>query len=174
VDTLDSNSFPRQGIFATAEWTGSRTGLLAADADFDQMRLQTAYAKTWGRHTLLTTMRYDATVSGEAPVYGLFRFGGFLELSGLNHNELTGKYVTQLGTSYYRRIGNLALFPAFAGISVEVGNAWGGRQDISLQDSIWGGSIWAGVDTPVGPVYLGVGTAEGGDQAFYVFLGRLF
>ena len=79
-----------------------------------------------------------------------------------------------MGTGYYRRIGDLALFPAFAGFTVEVGNVWDDRSDISLGNSIWGGSLWAGVDTPVGPVYVGYGTAEGGTDAFYVFLGSIF
>jgi NTE family protein len=108
------------------------------------------------------------------PVSGLFSFGGFLDLSGLHRNELSGKYVTRIGTSYYRRIGDLALFPAFAGISIELGNAWQSRDDISVEDSVFGGSIWAGVDTPVGPIYLSYGLAEGGDNAFYVVMGRIF
>jgi NTE family protein len=45
---------------------------------------------------------------------------------------------------------------------------------MSLDDTIFGASLWAGVSTPVGPVYVGVGRAEGGDHAFYVFLGRVF
>ncbi len=95
-------------------------------------------------------------------------------MSGLHAHELTGQHVTRFGASYYRRIGDLALFPAFVGVSAEVGNAWSSRSDISLDDSIWGGSVWAGVDTPAGPVFVGYGSAEGGDHAFYLFLGRLF
>jgi NTE family protein len=46
--------------------------------------------------------------------------------------------------------------------------------DISVNRSILGGSLWAGVDTPVGPIYMGYGMAEGGETAFYVVLGRVF
>jgi NTE family protein len=122
----------------------------------------------------LTSLRYDATVSGTAPVDGLFRMGGFFDLSGINRNELAGQYAVRLGAAYYRRIGNLALFPAFAGVTVEVGNVWQSRSDISLRGSIVGGSFWAGVSTPVGPVYVGYGRAEGGLDAFYIALGRVF
>src|SRR5690606_20220468 len=133
-----------------------------------------AHAKTWGRHTLLTTLRYDATISGEAPVSRLFRMGGAFDMSGLNRGQLLGQHAARIGASYYRRIGDLALFPAFAGFSLEVGNVWQSRSDISLNDSLVGGSFWAGVSTPVGPVYVGYGRAEGGEDAFYVFLGRIF
>jgi NTE family protein len=34
--------------------------------------------------------------------------------------------------------------------------------------------LWTGVDTPIGPIYLGYGFAEGGENAFYVALGRVF
>lgn len=174
VDTLDDISFPVEGSFAAVEWRGSNSSVLSADGDYDQLLLQWAHARTWGRHTLLSTIRYDTTISGQTPIYGLFSLGGFRDLSGLHADEITGQHVTRLGASYYRRISDLALFPAFVGFSAEVGNAWSSRSDISLNHSIWGGSIWAGVDTPVGPVFLAYGSSEGGDDAVYVFLGHLF
>ena len=174
VDTMDSVSFPRRGSLATLEYRASRQQLLAADADFDQVLLSAAHANTWGRYTLLTTLRYDATVSGEAAASRLFRMGGFFDISGINRNQLSGQHAARVGASYYRRIGDLALFPAFAGMSFELGNVWAKRSDISASDSIFGGSFWAGVSTPVGPVYVGYGRAEGGEDAFYVVLGRVF
>jgi NTE family protein len=174
VDTMDSIAFPREGSQLSLEWRASRQRLLDADADFDQLLLSASYAKTWGRHTVLTTLRYDATVSGTAADSRLFRMGGFFDISGLNRNQLSGQHASRLGAAYYRRIGDFALFPAFAGASMELGNAWESREDISSRDAILGGSFWAGVDTPVGPVYIGYGRAEGGEDAFYVSLGRVF
>jgi NTE family protein len=174
IDTMDTVSFPREGSLATLEWRASRQRLLQADADFDQMLFSGAHATTWGRHTVLTTLRYDATISGEAADSRLFRMGGLFDISGLNRNQLSGQHAARLGAAYYRRIGDLALFPAFAGMSLELGNVWESRSDISASDSIFGGSFWAGVDTPVGPIYIGYGRAEGGEDAFYVSLGRVF
>ncbi|MGD8809097.1 MAG: hypothetical protein PVG24_05800, partial [Gammaproteobacteria bacterium] len=174
VDTLDSIAFPRSGILSQLEWRGSQPDRLAADAEYDQLHFDYGIAKSWGRHTLLSTLRYDATISGTAPLDRLYRFGGFFDLSGLNRDQLSGQFVTRVGASYYRRIGDLALFPAFVGVAVELGNVWDRRSDISLDDSLFGGSLWAGVDTPVGPVYVAYGSAEGGRDAFYVFLGRIF
>jgi NTE family protein len=174
IDTLDGVAFPRSGSLASIEYRASRDNAFGADANFDQLVLTGVHAKTWGRHTLLGTLRYDQTVSGTASTGRLFRMGGFMDLSGLNRNQLNGQFAARIGASYYRRIGDLALFPAFAGVSVELGNVWQRRSDISLDDTILGGSFWAGVSTPVGPVYVGYGVAEGGDDAFYVFLGRVF
>jgi NTE family protein len=174
VDTMDSVSFPREGAQAVLEWRASRQQLLDADADFDQLLLAASYAKTWGRHTMLTTLRWDATISGVAADSRLYRMGGFFDISGLNRNQLSGQHATRIGAAYYRRIGDLALFPAFAGVSMELGNVWATREDISTHGAILGGSFWAGVDTPIGPVYIGYGRAEGGEDAFYVSLGRVF
>ena len=112
--------------------------------------------------------------SAGCPLDRLFRAGGFFDISGLNRNQLSGQHVARVGAAWYRRIGDLALFPAFAGVSMELGNVFESRSDISIESSILGGSFWAGVRTPVGPVYVAIGRAEGGESAFYVFLGRIF
>jgi len=173
ADTLDNVSFPHSGTVARMEWRGSRTSL-GSDTDFDQMLFSVVHANTWGRHTLLTTFRYDTTMSGQPPLNRLFTMGGFFDLSGLQHDQLAGPYATRIGTSYYRRIGHLALFPAFAGVGLELGNVWQSRSDISARNAILGASLWAGVQTPVGPVYVAYGHAQGGENAFYVYLGRVF
>jgi NTE family protein len=174
VDTLDNLPFPREGAIGFVEWRGSRPSDLGAQADFDQVSLSAAYAKTWDRYTLLTRFRYDATVDGVAPVNSLARLGGFLDMSGYNRNELTGQNAARVGTVFYRQINNLTILPAYAGVSLEYGNVWDNRRDISARDSILGGSIWVGVDTPIGPVYAGYGRSEDDVGAFYLFLGRIF
>jgi NTE family protein len=174
VDTLDSVSFPRSGVLNSIEWRGSRRGTLSADASYDQWLVDGAYAKTWGRHTLLATWRFDTTSGGTAPIDRMYRFGGFMDLAGLNQNQLSGQDVARVGASYYRRIGHLALFPAFAGVSVEVGNVWQDRGAIGWRGARSGASLWGGVDTPVGPIYVGYGVSNGGPNAFYVYLGRVF
>ncbi len=174
VDTLDDLAFPRSGTIGSLEWRGSRPDGLGADAKFDQISFTGAYAKTWDRYTLVTRFRYGATTSGVAPVSGLYRLGGFLDLSGFNRNELSGQNVARIATVFYRRMNDFAFLPAFAGVSLEFGNVWDDRSDISARGSILGGSAWVGVDTPVGPIYAGYGRAENNRSAFYVFLGRLF
>ena len=42
------------------------------------------------------------------------------------------------------------------------------------EDLIIAGSVWFGLDTPLGPFYLGYGLAEGGHDSVYLFLGSLF
>jgi len=63
--------------------------------------------------------------------------------------------------------------PAYAGVSLEAGNTWLDRKDM-FSDLRMNGSVFFGLDTPLGPVYLAAGYDEGGDKAFYLFLGRTF
>ena len=50
------------------------------------------------------------------------------------------------------------------------------RDEISLSpdDALLAGSVFLGVDTVLGPVYLSYGHAEQGNDRVYLFLGRLF
>ncbi len=64
--------------------------------------------------------------------------------------------------------------PAYLGVSYEVGNVWQSRSDASFSGARQNGSLFLGLDTLIGPVYLGAGIGEQGDNAFYLFLGRTF
>ena len=37
---------------------------------------------------------------------------------------------------------------------------------------LWNGSLFAGFDTLIGPVYFAAGFAEGGNTNFYLFVGE--
>jgi NTE family protein len=111
-----------------------------------------------------------------APVQNRFRSGGFLNFSGFVQDELSGQQEALLRGVYYRRLGNLEWLPAYAGFSLEYGNVYEDRGDISLSpgDALLAGSVFVGVDSALGPVYLGYGHAEQGNDSVYLFLGRLF
>ena len=115
-----------------------------------------------------------ATISGTAPIQSLFRLGGFGRLSGLTANEISGQHVALAALVYYRRLNESTVLPLYAGMSLESGNAWDRRSDISFSNSITAGSFFMAMNTIVGPVYLVYGYAEGGRDAVYFFLGRPF
>jgi NTE family protein len=173
IDRFDNRNFPRRGTFGSVRWIGARESL-GSDVNFDQLRIGFSAANTWGRHTLLTGIRYGTTFSGQAPLERLYRLGGFLNLSGLNPDELSGQHIGIATLAYYRRIGDIALLPTYIGGTVELGNTWQDRSDISFDSSILAGSVFVGVDTILGPIYLAVGLAEGGQRALYFYVGRTF
>lgn len=62
--------------------------------------------------------------------------------------------------------------PVYLGASVEAGNVWQARGDIDTASLMLNGSLFAGFDTIIGPVYLAAGFAEGGQSNWYLFIGE--
>jgi len=123
---------------------------------------------------LLADIRYGTTFNGQAPLQRQYRLGGFLNLSGLNPDELNGPHSGTATLAYYRRLGDIALLPTYIGASAELGNTWQDRSDISFDSSIFAGSVFVGVDSILGPIYLAVGLVEHGQTALYFYVGRTF
>ena len=171
-DKLDSVYFPTKGHVGKAEWRMSRKDF-GADTDFDQATLGYHHAFSWGRNTLFGGVLVNITPDEDAPIQSLYRLGGFLRLSGLAEDELTGQQAGMARLVYLRRINDIQFFKAYAGASLELGNVWQDSGDI-FDDSIVAGSAFIGADTPIGPVYIGYGHTDRGDDSLYLFLGPLF
>jgi NTE family protein len=170
VDTLDSLNFPRSG------WFGSAYGVIARDwlgssNDYELAGLSLLRAGTWGRDSLLGGLSLGGNIGGSTPPESFFRMGGFLNLSGFNQRDLSGPYAALARTIYLRDLGT-SLVRTYAGGSFEIGNVWQERDDIGFDDLRYGGSLFLGADTILGPVYVGYGIGDGGNDAFYLFLGR--
>ena len=150
---------------------------LGADQDYEELELFLAGAFSFGKNTVLTWVDGVSNLGSELPFFEGADLGGFLNLSGIDPGTVTGNVGGVLTAVYYRQIGLLA--PAlgggvYVGGSVEAGGAWERSGDASLSDLTWASSLFVGSDTRFGPLYLGYGRAETGDDAFYFFLGRLF
>jgi NTE family protein len=177
LDTLDAANFATQGYYAQASAIGSREELGASD---NYTRLEGQYYKpiTFGKNTLVP--RFSAALklgSSEVPLYDQVPLGGFLNLSGLSRGTLFGENSALAELIYYRKL--IDLTPGIGravywGVSLEAGEVWNGARDFELDDVVVAGSVFVGADTFLGPFYLGVGVAEGGDAAVYLQLGPSF
>jgi len=176
VDTLDDINFPRNGTYSGVGWLSSQQGL-GADTTFDQVDAGINYAKSWDRDTINAVARVGWTVSGDVPIQSLYQLGGPFRLSGLDNNALSGQYLGFGRLTYFRRVNDFQLMPAYLGASLEAGNAWLDRSDVGFDDLVYGGNLFFGVDTPIGPLYLGGGYShggpgDGGQFAGFLLLGR--
>jgi NTE family protein len=173
-DTLDDARFPRKGLRADLRWNISRPGF-GADNNFDT--IESEFAQTWsrGKNSVQLGLSYATTLESDNTIQDFFPLGGFLRLSGLDRGEITGPHAALAKLVMYRRVGESAggLFdvPIYVGLSAEAGNVWQQRSDMSLDSMRLGGSLYAGFDTYIGPVYLAAGFAEGGSRNFYLFIG---
>ena len=173
-DSLDNARFPRSGILADLRWTLSRPGL-GADSDFDTVSGEVARTWSRGKSSLQLGLGYATTLESDGAIQDFFPLGGFLRLSGLERGELNGPHAALAKLVYYRRVGDttggILDAPIYVGVSAEAGNVWQNRSDISFDSMVFNGSVFTGIDTFIGPIYLAAGFAEQGRTNFYLFIG---
>jgi NTE family protein len=176
ADKLGDLYFPREGYIGKIEYRTSRESY-GASSDYDQWLFGFSQALSWDKNTFVGTLAGATTENDDAPLEGLFELGGFLLISGLAQDQLSGQHTGLARLVYYRRLsddGFLRLFDTYLGASLETGNAWQDSDDISFDDTIAAGSVFLGYDTPVGPLYLGYGATDTDEQSAFAFLGPRF
>ena len=80
-------------------------------------------------------------------------------MSGFEYNELQGENFGMLIAGYRYKMLEGSLFPGYLGGTLEYGNVYQHRADL-FSDGILNGSIYLGIDSIIGPMYIGVGFAE--------------
>jgi len=179
-DRLDNVHFPREGQTFSLQWDANRTNL-GADIASDKVTADWLMARSAGRNTLLLWTSAGSTLDGAFKPSDLPEFyslGGFFNLSGLAPTSLIGPHYAIGRAIYFRKISRggegLFEFPAYVGMSLELGDTWEHRGDISYASAHKDASVFVAFDTYLGPVYLGSGYDRNGNAAFYLFLGRTF
>jgi len=170
-DNIDSLYFPRDGFLVNLGTYQSFEGL-GADSRFGQINLDAVGAFPFGSSAVQLGLRYHVTSSGIAPLQNLYRLGGRWRLAGFQQNQLTGQDYALGFVGYTYELGKVLGRSAQVGGTVEYGNAWQRRSDISLSDGIWNGSLFLGFDSWIGPLIFGMGMREGGDRVVFIELGQ--
>jgi NTE family protein len=179
-DRLDNVHFPREGQTFSLQWDANRTNL-GADVASDKVTADWLMARSSGRNTVVLWTSAGSTLDGDYKPNALPEFyslGGFFNLSGLAPTSLIGPHYAIARAIYFRKIGRggegFFEFPAYIGASLELGNTWQHRGDMSFASARKDASLFVAFDTFLGPVYLGTGYDTSGTAAFYLFLGRTF
>jgi NTE family protein len=174
VDTLDRSTFPSAGVRAVGEWR-KRFESMGADADYEVATLTAAgVTQVAGQNVaLLVSGQFD--LEGTVSYVDAAQLGGLFRLSGLRTDELVGTEGGLVTLLTYRSIGpsiSRLSFPVYVGASLEIGGVfdWG---SLAEEDVIHAGSIWTGIDSVLGPVFLALGFAEGGQRALYFSVGSV-
>lgn len=175
-DSLDSIDFPTRGGRANLEllslhpWAGTR-------ADGEVARASLDWALAWKRYHLLLGARLASALEDEASGFRAQTFlGGFLNLSGFAERSLVGSQAALTRAVFYRRTGDtsrLFSLPLYVGASVEAGNVWNTRKEFGRGGAVVAGSLFGGLDTPLGPVFLGFGRNSSGADAWYLSFGSM-
>jgi len=175
VDRLDSLYFPRNGYGADLTFKVASESL-GSDSSYKQFEFSALGAKALGDspHAFQAGMSYNVTVDGTLPVQDRYRLGGRGHLVGFRTNELTGQDYAVVFVGYTYQLAEVFGRSALVGSTLEYGNAWESRSDMSWNDGILNGSVYIGFDSWVGPMMFGLGWREGGDGVVFIEIGKTF
>jgi len=92
--------------------------------------------------------------------------------------QRTGPHLVFGSLVGYRRVAHprflMLALPVYVGGSIEAGNTFESVRSIRAKELTIAGSVFLGIDTPLGPLYIGYGVAEGGYDSGYLRLGQIF
>jgi len=173
IDQRDSASFARSGYRIEANVHRALTAF-GASSNFARYQWSSEYAKTFGANTFDAALKFGGSYSKNTSAYPYFELGGFLQLSGLSANELRDDQIAFFRLMAFRKIGNMPAFGRgiYIGGSLEAGTTDAPSTPNADAKRIYAGSIFLGLDTSIGPFYLGYGQSSGTRRSAYLFLGR--
>ncbi|MHA2939455.1 patatin-like phospholipase family protein [Vibrio sp. RC27] len=187
-DTLDNSKFPRDGEYVDMEFMRSHDKAELSDNSnsnrldewVSEYNLSAIMARSFERHTLmvqgdlsrLDSKRFDYPINP-------LSIGGFLNLSGIPSNSLSGQNKAYASLNYrYRWFDNdFGVFtsPVYLGASYEYGGVWSSSNlSLSKAPLFNAGALFAGIDSPVGPIMFGYGRTENSYDSIYLVVGASF
>ncbi|GGO72626.1 patatin-like phospholipase family protein [Bowmanella pacifica] len=179
-DTLDSNAFPTRGVKLSAKYQWLDDRFSGQHSDSINQSWELVLARQWQAHHLKTRWRFEQYESDDGDIaLEQYSLGGLFNLSGYPKNYLFGPKVEFGSLIYMYKLheDKFGFFksPLYLGMSVERGRVednWLQPDVASTAPWIWAGSIFAGWDSPIGPVFLGYGQAEAEyqDRAYQLYL----
>lgn len=173
LDTQDDAQFPRHGSYLQASM---RHHLQAMGGQYDSTvaELRALHAlPVAADDRLLLQARMQYAIGDDPPGDEFGFLGGFLDLSGYAEDERVGRHLALAQAIYYRSLTTVFdRYRVFLGGSLETGNTWENERAISFDSLLWGGSIFAAAESPLGALYFGYGRTEAGRDSLYLFVGR--
>lgn len=191
LDTLDNFSLPTTGYFVDLEYLVSHDDFdndsSLADSEFNsesdtvyEISANVMAAQSIEKHTLVAKFDFGM-VESKNSVFPIDpkELGGFLNLSGIPRNSLIGQNLAYGSLIYrYKWFENdFGLFksPFYVGASIEHGGVWS-NNDLNIDEApmFTAGSVFAGVDSPLGPIILAYGRTEDNYDSVYLIIGTSY
>ena len=192
LDTLDDFNLPTEGHFVDLEYfvshddfenddNGTYEPDLASQSDtVYEFSANLMVAKSYERHTFVGRADYGV-VESKNSIFPIDpkELGGFLNLSGIPRNSLIGQNLAYTSLIYrYRWFDNdFGLFesPFYVGASLEYGGVWSNNNLTFDEAPVYAaGSVFAGIDSPIGPIILAYGRTEDNFDSVYLIVGTSY
>lgn len=174
TDTLNDADFPNRGQWFQAEYTHGFQAL-GADVDFDRVKIAGGKIWTEEKHRFTLKGQVGTTLRDDTFITEQLSLGGYNTLSGLSANQLRGNHAALgRGTYMYELVDYPGVAKVYAGGALELGNTWEKSADVNWGSLLLSGSLFVGMDSPIGPAFIGIGQTEGYDPGIYMHVGRGF
>ena len=175
VDQLDYVNFPTSGYMLSGETVFPMNLVAGNRLHLARGTVEATAVQTFGRNTfeLHGAVKVSDGLSSTLSV-DQYTLGGFQQLSGYRTDQLSGNGILYGRLNWYTRLSQTPVFARgfFLGASLEAGNAWNERKQVTFASLRGGGSIYLGADTGIGPMYLGVTYAPRGELGIALMIGR--
>lgn len=177
-DTESSVMFPRSGGDTRIRLTRTLEAM-GSESDQTQFSISMGHAWSFGEYTVVPYLEFGDNQDPETNNFtDLYFLGGPGRLSGLGNEELFGDSLILARIQSYRRLKKIDLagisIRLYTGISLEAGNTFFFDESLALDKLLYGGTVFIGAETPIGPLYLGYGYTEGGRSRWYLAIGDHF
>jgi len=145
-----------------------------SDRDFQRQMVQ--IAQVWGgeKDRLLLSGEY---AQGDRPLsfQQQFELGGPFSVSGYRQGEFRNDRVMAMRAVWYRQLGAPELGARagalYAGAGVSTGGSWAHGEGKDLSDLAYGGKVFVGAATPLGPLIFGAAQSDHGQRNVFLTLG---
>ena len=171
-DSLDDIFHPQSGGFAGLRGRAEREDL-GSDRHFDSITGMALGTGSWQGFTLTGLVYAHAVSRGDPGIENTVRLGGFRRLSAYAPGEITGENAAMASLFASQEFGG-PYVPWFAGAGFETGNAWQSYRDASWNNTVRSWSVFAGIDTFLGPVQVATAYNNEDNWTAYLNIGFSF
>jgi NTE family protein len=173
-DTLDDIDFPQSGALTQLAVSQS-IAELGGKTNYTELSGQLVKPFSLGTSNIIYRGEFSYT-DGIRPAGRSFTLGGFLDLSGYTQNSVVASQYMINRLMFLEELDSgsaLLGYKLFGGASLELTSLQSDLAAARDRAGITSGSVFLGANTPVLPVYLGIGFAEGGNRSVYLNVGRV-
>ncbi len=170
---LDLDQFNRLYL-PTRGWAASASWFETSQRDYARLTADLRGAHAAGPWVLGARVAYTGSPRGTLPYYDAASLGGFLNLSGFASGQLVADNARYAHVRAERIVGNLPLGlrgDLRLGVALEAGRLGNPYTETNRRGWLDSTTLYLGGETPIGPVYLGVGFSSSGSTNAYLFIG---
>jgi NTE family protein len=168
MDQLDRLHFPRRGWSTQASW------LQAPGDGYARASLDLRGAMPWQQQVLSARFSWVGSPKGQLPVHDAARLGGFLNLTGFASGQLMGDEAMYGHVRLERIIGKPPLGLSGdlrLGVALELARVGQPYAPQRRDGTLYSLALYLGGESPLGPMYVGIGQGNGRSVNAYLFIG---